>query len=231
MKVRIKFFSVFRDATGFPEIEITIEKALSVKQLINILSEYFPKLKKIFEEIQPTIIVDGEVVSDNILIERDAEIAIAPPASGGNNIKVSFFTDDISIDKIVEEIVLDSIGAVAMFVGIVKGDVEGHRVYELVYDVYEPYAKKVLEKIAREEAEKHQLYSVQIHHKVGVAKPGQKTVVIAVSAKGRSEALEALRSILERVKHEPPIYKLEKRDDGEYWVIGDGTRIPRFRSE
>lgn len=38
---------------------------------------------------------------------------------------------------------------------------------------------------------------------------------------------ETLSRILERVKAEPPIFKLEKRDDGEYYVIGEGRRVKR----
>lgn len=229
MKVRIKFFSVFRDVVGLPEIELKAEKGLTIKHLIDLLGELFPKLREMFNEVHPTVIVNGGVVDKDFVIDRDVEIAVAPPASGGSRIKVSLFTDDISIDKIIEELSSEYAGAIALFIGVVKGVVEGRRVYELVYDVYEPYATKVLEKIAREEAEKYCLHSVQIYHRIGSAKPGQKTVVIAVSALSRDEALKALRSILERVKHEPPIYKLEKRDDGEYWVVGDGRRIPRAK--
>jgi molybdopterin synthase catalytic subunit len=230
MKVRIKFFSVFRDAVEAPEIETELEKPLTINQLICLLNERFPKLGKILRIVKPIVIVDGKVVDEGFVIDRDVEIAIAPPASGGIDVKVSVFTDDVSVDKVVEELVSGSVGAIVLFIGVVKGVVDGYKVYELIYDVYEPYATKVLEKIAREEAEKHHLNAVQIHHRVGVAKPGQKTVVIAVSAKSRAEALEALRSILERVKSEPPIYKLERREDGEFWVIGDGKRIPRARS-
>lgn len=230
MNLRMKFYSVFRDAVNASEIEVSVEKSLTVRELIDLLKKRFPLLEKLFKDYNPTVIVDGEVVNEDFVIDRDVEVAIVPPASGGANIKAVLFTEDVMLDKIVDEIASESVGAIAIFVGVVKGVVDGYKVYELVYDAYEPYALKVLEKIAREESEKHRLNSVQIYHRVGSAKPGQKTLVVAVSASSRREALEGLRTILERVKHEPPIYKLEVREDGEYWIIGDGKRVPRVRT-
>ncbi|MEM0005949.1 MAG: molybdenum cofactor biosynthesis protein MoaE, partial [Ignisphaera sp.] len=57
--------------------------------------------------------------------------------------------------------------------------------------------------------------------------PGEKALYIAVIAKNRKEAINVLSRILERVKHEVPIFKLERRDDGEYWIIGESKRIKR----
>lgn len=231
MKVKVKLFSLYRDAVGVPELDLVVEEGSPIKYIIEKLIKNYPSLKGLFEEIKPVILMNGEVVEEDIAINRDSEIALAPPASGGTSIRVSLFSDDISIDRLIEEMVSDKVGAVAIFIGVVKGDVNNHKVHELVYEAYEPYATKVFERIAEEELTKYKLYAVQVHHRVGFAKPGQKTVVIAVSSSGRREALEALREILERVKFEAPIYKLERRDDGEYWIIGDGKRIPRTKSE
>ncbi len=119
-------------------------------------------------------------------------------------------------------------GAIVCFIGYVKSIVDGKRVYELEYSVYEPYASKKLEEIAREEALKHDLLCVRVYHRVGRLKPGEPTVYVIVSARDRGSAFKGAREILERVKREPPIFKLEKREDGEYWVIGDRGRVKRI---
>jgi len=119
-------------------------------------------------------------------------------------------------------------GAVVLFIGIVKGLVEDNReVYELEYTGIKDLAIKTMEKIAREEAEKYKLSQVTIWHKLGTLKPGEITLVIAVLAENRREAFRATQEILERVKREVPIFKLEKRSDGEFWIIGDGVRVKR----
>jgi molybdopterin synthase catalytic subunit len=68
---------------------------------------------------------------------------------------------------------------------------------------------------------------VLIWHYTGARKPGEITLIIATVGKSRDEAISAARVILERVKREVPIFKLEKREDGEYWIIGDSTRYLR----
>ncbi len=147
------------------------------------------------------------------------------------NIEVGVVTDRVDLGKIYKEI-MDSTtkyggGAIVSFIGYVKGVVEGKRVYELEYTVYEPYTTKKLEEIAREEYEKYNLLAVRIYHRVGRLKPGEPTIYIVVAGRGRDEAFKAAREILERVKKEPPIFKLEKREDGEYWIIGDHKRVKR----
>ncbi|MEM4691399.1 MAG: molybdenum cofactor biosynthesis protein MoaE, partial [Desulfurococcaceae archaeon] len=61
----------------------------------------------------------------------------------------------------------------------------------------------------------------------GNLKPGEPTVYMAVASISRKEALETASRVRERIKKEVPIFKLEKRVDGEYWVIGDGIRVSR----
>ena len=147
-------------------------------------------------------------------------------------IKTGVLTGEIDIDKEIKEIMRETAneggGAIVSFIGYVKGLVDGKKVYELEYSVYEPYVSRSLEKIAREEFEKHGLLAVRIYHRVGQLKPGDPTVYIIVASRNRESAFNAAREILERVKREPPIFKLEKREDGEYWVIGDRGRVKRL---
>lgn len=112
-------------------------------------------------------------------------------------------------------------GAIACFVGFVKGRVDGKRVQELEYSAYEPHASKKLSEIAREELERRGLLSVHIYHRVGKLRPGEPTLYVIVVGRSRREALRALEEIVERVKREPPIFKLERREDGEYWIVGE----------
>jgi len=148
-------------------------------------------------------------------------------------IKTGIITERLDIEEEIREIIDETSreggGALTMFIGYVKGVVNGQRVYELEYSVYEPYTSKTLENIAREVADKYNLLAVSIYHRVGCLKPGEPTLYIIVSSRDRESSFNACREILERVKKEPPIFKLEKREDGEYWVIGDGERVKRFK--
>jgi len=147
------------------------------------------------------------------------------------SVKVGVVDGPVALDREVDEITRETAaaggGALVMFMGYVKGLVDGRSVYELEYSVYEPHTTRILESIARETAVKYKLLAVRIYHRRGRLKPGEPTVYIIVAATDRDTAFNAAREILERVKREPPIFKLEKREDGEYWVVGDGFRVKR----
>ncbi|MEM1921837.1 MAG: molybdenum cofactor biosynthesis protein MoaE [Desulfurococcaceae archaeon] len=133
--------------------------------------------------------------------------------------------DEIDISKLIEEIMKESsvrgCGALACFIGFVKGIVDDRKVYELEYSVYEPYATRILVNIANEERDKYSLDSVFIIHRIGCLKPGEPTLYVIISGISREKVFKALEEIVERIKKEPPIFKLEKREDGEYWIIGE----------
>ena len=136
----------------------------------------------------------------------------------------------VSLDRLAGEIAercsAERGGALVVFMGFVKGVVEGEEVEYLEYSVYEGYAEEALCRIAREVAERHGVLEAHVYHRVGRLRAGEPTIYILVAAKSRREAFRAAEELLERVKHEAPVFKLEKRRSGEYWVLGD-KRIPR----
>jgi len=137
----------------------------------------------------------------------------------------------ISLDSILQELIEHNngrhVGGIGLFIGIVKGVVDEKHVLELEYEVIKELADKKLHEIASQVAEKYGINGIIILHRVGVLKPGEITLTIAVSGDTRKKILPALTEALERVKHEVPVFKLERRLDGEYWIIGDSTRIPK----
>ena len=137
----------------------------------------------------------------------------------------------LSLDELVSRITKEASGkgggALVLFIGYVKGRVDGSEVNELDYEAYEPYASEKLREIAEKYEGREGVLDVEIYHRVGSLKPGEPTLYVIVAAKSRHQAFEAAREALEEVKHSVPIFKLEKRSDGEYWVVGDGRRVKR----
>ncbi len=137
----------------------------------------------------------------------------------------------LSIDELVSSVIREASskggGALVLFIGFVKGKINGSEVRELDYEAYEPYASQKLREIAEKYEQREGVLDVEIYHRVGNLKPGETTLYVIVAAKSRHQAFEAAREALEEVKHTVPIFKLEKRSDGEYWVIGDGKRVKR----
>jgi len=136
------------------------------------------------------------------------------------------------VTELARECGVSGAGALALFVGFVKGVVDGKHVEYLEYEAYEPVAVEVLELIGRSILEKYKsVKSIHIYHRVGRARPGELTLVALVVGVSRKDTMETLREVVERVKHEPPIYKLEVREDGRFWVMGDGVRVTGKRRE
>jgi molybdopterin synthase catalytic subunit len=152
----------------------------------------------------------------------------------GIDVKILEASEPLNFNDLLNAVlrVDERCGAIVLFVGVVKGIVEGDkRVSGLEYSAIKSTAIKVMERIASEEARKYNLSHVTIWHRVGALRSGEVTIVIAVSAENRKDAFRAAEEILERVKSEAPIFKLEKRSDGEFWIIGDGVRIKRTTLE
>jgi len=84
-EVKVKFVSLIRDYTGVKETTINIPKGAKLKDLISILEERFPGLKKIKEKrINIIVLADGQTVhEDSQDISVYKKIVLLPPASGG----------------------------------------------------------------------------------------------------------------------------------------------------
>jgi len=111
-------------------------------------------------------------------------------------------------------------GAVAVFVGNVRGENLGRRVAELHYEAYEPLAVNVFGIISAEVAEAWPGVIVAVRHRIGRVAVGDASIVIAAASPHRAEAFQACRYVIERIKQIAPIWKREMFDGGEAWIEG-----------
>ena len=111
-------------------------------------------------------------------------------------------------------------GAVAVFIGNVRGENLGRRVVELEYEAYEPLAINAFGIIAAEAGEAWPGVRIAIRHRVGRIAVGDASIVIAAASPHRAEAFQACRYVIERVKQIAPIWKREIFDGGEAWIEG-----------
>jgi len=114
----------------------------------------------------------------------------------------------------------DACGAIATFVGTVRGYSDGKKVLRLEYEVHESMALRQFERLADALRTTHEVRNVSIHHRRGVVEVGGVSVAIAVSAPRRRNALQACAEAIERLKRDVPIWKKEVFPDGHRWVEG-----------
>jgi molybdopterin synthase catalytic subunit len=107
-------------------------------------------------------------------------------------------------------------GAVVLFSGEVRDHNRGREVAFLEYEAYLPLASKLMGEILAEAKEKWQLTIAVARHRVGKVAIGETAVVVITASPHRSEAYAANRYIIDRIKHEAPIWKNEHYTDGTH---------------
>ncbi len=129
----------------------------------------------------------------------------------------------IDIQKVINTASSLGAGAVNVFVGTVRNTAHGKNVLWLEYEAYESMAVSEIRKIIDEAANQWPLLGWGVSHRVGTLKPGEVSVVVAVSSPHRQQAFEACQFIIDTLKEKAPIFKKEIFEDGEEWVSARPT--------
>ncbi|MEM3561840.1 MAG: molybdenum cofactor biosynthesis protein MoaE [Candidatus Jordarchaeaceae archaeon] len=119
---------------------------------------------------------------------------------------------EISLMDIIGEIRknpnINKAGAIACFIGIVRGESqEGVPVEKLELEAYEEKANETLTGICEDIKRREGIIDVHIHHNVGEFGVGEEVVYVVVAGKHRKELFSALIDAVERYKKEAQIWK------------------------
>lgn len=123
-------------------------------------------------------------------------------------------------------------GAVASFVGLVRGDAEG--VSAMTLEHYPGMTEKSLADIVAAARDRWQLNRVTVIHRVGRLLPGDRIVLVAVSSSHRGEAFAACEFVMDYLKTRAPFWKRETTPLGGRWVDArdsDSSAAERWRDD
>ena len=208
--IRVRLFAGLRERAGWSERELDgIER----------LSDVWPALRLGDEPAGLLYAVNREYAEpERELLDGD-EVALIPPVSGG-----AFRVTDqpLSLDTAVAEVADERAGAIATFTGTVRRQSRGREVTQLEYEAYAEMAEDVMAQLAHDLQERYELCAIAIHHRVGTLGIGEASVVIAVSAPHRQDALAACKDAIDTLKQTVPLWKKEIYEGGEEW-IGKGS--------
>lgn len=108
-----------------------------------------------------------------------------------------------------------SVGAVASFIGLVRGS-EGVRAMTLEH--YPGMTERQLADIEAEARRRWPLTDVLVVHRFGRLEVGARIVFVATASAHRAAAFEACEFLMDWLKTKAPFWKLEEGADGERWV-------------
>ncbi len=104
------------------------------------------------------------------------------------------------------------VGAVVTFTGLCRD--EGGVLAMLELEHYPGMAEKELERIAQEAQDRWPVQGVVLLHRYGKIAPGERIVMVAVSALHRSEAFCAAEFLMDFLKSNAPFWKRQHLGDG-----------------
>jgi molybdopterin synthase catalytic subunit len=124
----------------------------------------------------------------------------------------------IDVQKVIDTACSLGAGAIDVFIGTVRNNAHGKNVVWLEYEAYESMAVAEIRKIIDEASHRWPLLGWAVSHRIGTLKPGEVSVVVAVSTPHRRESFAACQFIIDTLKEKAPIWKKEHFQDGEEWV-------------
>jgi len=104
----------------------------------------------------------------------------------------------------------DGAGAVASFVGLVRGG----EISEMTLEHYPGMTELALEEIVTQARERWQCRSVRVIHRIGKLLPGERIVFVGVASSHRHDAFAACEFIMDYLKTQAPFWKKEMLTNG-----------------
>ncbi|HEY9024139.1 MAG TPA: molybdenum cofactor biosynthesis protein MoaE [Burkholderiaceae bacterium] len=125
----------------------------------------------------------------------------------------------------------DDVGAVASFVGCVRGGAGEQGVSALTLEHYPGMTERSIEAMIDEAHRRFRLLGARVIHRVGRLEPGDRIVLVAVASSHRRDAFQGCEFLMDYLKTHAPFWKKETTPEGERWVdarVTDDEALARW---
>jgi molybdopterin converting factor subunit 1 len=213
MKVSVRLFAGLRERAGSDHVEIELPEGASVADLLAAMGE---TPVGALVPGQCVVALNREYAPASALVAAGDEVALIPPVSGGAGpVALALVTGDpLDLAAVAAAVRDPRAGAVVCFEGVTRS------VEALDYEAYVEMASEKLIAIGEEEAARHGLCAVALVHRTGRVPLSEPSVIVAASAPHRGAAFAGARALIDRVKAEAPIWKVEITPEGARRVEG-----------
>ena len=127
-------------------------------------------------------------------------------------------TEDFDVGAESRALQADAVGAIALFVGMVRGLSSDNGVTAMTLEHYPGMTESELERIEAEARARWPLEDVTIIHRVGRLEAGDQIVLVGTASAHRQAAFDAAQFIMDFLKTDAPFWKAEERGDETSWV-------------
>jgi molybdopterin converting factor subunit 1 len=209
----VRLFAGLRERAGADRVEVELPEGASVADLLAAMGS------TPVGELAPRsciVALNREYADEDAVVGESDEVALVPPVSGGaGDVRLAEVVDaPLDIATVAAAVRDPRAGAVVTFEGVTR------EVEALDYEAYAEMAAAKLRAIGEEEAARHGLCAVALVHRFGRVPLSEPSVIVAASAPHRGEAFAGARALIDRVKAEAPIWKVELTAEGARRVEG-----------
>jgi len=219
--VAVRLFAVLRERAGRERIELELPEHATVADALAALAE-LPDLDGVLTRVPVQLAVNRDYASPETELHADDELALIPPLSGGRAAHVAVSERPLELESLSRAVGDPRAGAIVCFQGVTR------EVPKLQYEAYVEMARERIAAIAEETIARHRLCAAAAEHRVGEVPLGEPSVIVAASAPHREQAFAGAREIIDRIKHEAPIWKRELDESGKAHAVA-GTPAPGAR--
>lgn len=202
MRVSVRLFAGLRERAGADRLEVDLPEGARVA---DVLAAMAATPVGALRPRECVVAVNREYAAPDAPVRAGDEIALVPPVSGGagpvRHVRVT--GEPLDLAGAAAAVRDPRTGAVVLFEGVTRD------VAELEYEAYAEMAHERIEAIAGEEAARHGLCAVAVEHRTGTVALSEPSVIVAASAPHRGEAFAGARALIDRIKAEAPIWKVE----------------------
>ena len=147
--------------------------------------------------------------------------------------RVFIQTEDFNLATEIEALRAEDtrVGAVCSFIGAVRDRNDGLQVSTMELEHYPGMTEKSIEAMIDDAHDKFDIYAARVIHRVGLLKPLDQIVMVAVTSAHRGESFKACEFLMDYLKTQAPFWKKEKTPQGARWVdarVSDDVSLAKW---
>ena len=131
------------------------------------------------------------------------------------------------------------VGAVCSFVGTVRDtraitSAADDEIRSMELEHYPGMTEKAIEAMIDEAHRRFDFYEARVIHRIGLLKPSDQIVFVAVTSAHRGESFQACEFLMDYLKTQAPFWKKEQTPQGAQWVdarVSDDAALARWGIE